>query len=187
MHRLIDGDRFPSLRIETLDGPQSLAPRWRDGPLVISFMRHFGCTFCREHLEHLRESYADIRSAGGDVVAVFQYSAEATRDYCDGRQLPFECVGDPLRTAYAELDIRRGKATELYGWGVIKRAWPAYKTAGGTRSPQGADITQLPGTFVVAPDGHVVLAHYSANAADNPPMTVVLDAVHKAAGAVRAG
>ena len=50
MPHLVEGDRFPSLRIETIDGPQSLAPRWRDGPLVISFMRHFGCTFCREHL-----------------------------------------------------------------------------------------------------------------------------------------
>jgi peroxiredoxin len=181
MPRLVEGDRFPSLRIETLEGPQSLAPRWREGPLVLSFMRHFGCTFCREHLEHLRSSYPDIKAAGGDVVAVFQYGAEATRDYCDGRQLPFGCVGDPLRTAYAELDIRRGKTTELYGWGVIKRAWPAYKTAGGTHRPEGADITQLPGTFVVASNGRVALAHYSANAADNPPMNVVLDAVRKAA------
>ncbi len=158
-----------------------MAPRWHEGPLVIAFMRHFGCSFCREHLEHLRGAYEQIRDAGGDVVAVFQYGAEATRDYCDGRGLPFSCVGDPLRAAYAELDIRRGSVGQLFGWGVVKRAVPAVRTAGGTRSPQGGDIAQLPGTFVVAPNGRVVLAHYSANAADNPSMNIVLEAVRAGA------
>ena len=57
---------------------------------------------------------------------------------------------------------------------------PAYRTAGGTKSPQGGDITQLPGTFVVGRDGHLTLAHYSRSAADNPSMEVVLDAVRQA-------
>lgn len=181
MARLSPGDRFPSLRVETVDGPTRLDERWREGALVVSFMRHFGCTFCREHLEHLRGRYEEIRTAGGDVVAVFQYGAEATENYCAGRRLPFACVGDPLREAYAELDIRRGRGRELYGWGVIRRALPAVRTAGGTRGPEGGDITQLPGTFVVGRNGRVVLAHYSANAADNPAMDVVLRAVHEGA------
>lgn len=176
------GDRFPALVLETVDGPVRLSDLWIDGPLVISFMRHFGCTFCREHLEHLRAGYSEIRAAGGDVVAVFHYTAQASQDFCTGRRLPFQCLGDPLREAYAALDIRRGRARELYGWGVIRRALPAYRTAGGTRPPQGGDIRQLPGTFVVAPGGRVALAHYSANAADNPPIELVLDAVRAAAG-----
>jgi peroxiredoxin len=183
MPRVLPGDRFPSLRVETSDGPARLDQRWSDGPLVISFMRHFGCTFCREHLEHLRGRYEEITAAGGDVVAIFQYGAEATENFCAGRGLPFACVGDPLREAYAELDIRRGRGRELYGWGVIRRALPAVRTAGGTRGPEGGDITQLPGTFVVGRDGRVVLAHYSSNAADNPTMDVVLGAVREAAAA----
>jgi peroxiredoxin len=144
-------------------------------------MRHFGCTFCREHLEHLKCSYEEIRAAGGDVVAVFQYGAQATADFRLTRQLPFECVGDPLRAGYAALDVRRGRPLELFGWGVIKRVIPAVRTAGGTYRPQGADVTQLPGTFVVAPSGRLVLSHYSRNAADNPSMERVLEAVRSAA------
>lgn len=183
MSKAAVGDRFPAIRVETLRGSESLSPRWRDGPLVIAFMRHFGCTFCREHLEHLKGSYEEIRAAGGDVVAIFQYGAQATDDYRASRKLPFECVGDPLRAAYAALDIRRGRGRELYGWGVIKRVIPAVRTAGGTRKPEGADITQLPGTFVVAPNGRLALAHYSRNAADNPSMEQVLNAVRSAAAA----
>ncbi len=181
MPRTAVGDRFPAIRVETLRGSESLSPRWRDGPLVITFMRHFGCTFCREHLEHLKCSYEEIRAAGGDVVAVFQYGAQATADFRLTRQLPFECVGDPLRAGYAALDVRRGRPLELFGWGVIKRVIPAVRTAGGTYRPQGADVTQLPGTFVVAPSGRLVLSHYSRNAADNPSMERVLEAVRSAA------
>lgn len=180
MSRLQIGDRFPQLVVDTVDGPARLSQRWRDGPLVVSFMRHFGCTFCREHLEHLRESYEEITAAGGDVVSIFMYSGQASHDFCAGRRLPFDCVGDPLRAAYAELDIRRGRLRELYGWGVIRRARPAVKTAGGTHSPQGGDIAQLPGTFVVAPSGRLTLAHYSANAADNPSIETILAAVRAA-------
>jgi peroxiredoxin len=133
--RLVAGDRFPALRVETAEGPARLDQRWRDGPLVLSFMRHFGCTFCREHLEHLRARYAEITAQGGDVVAVFQYGAEATGDFCAGRGLPFACVGDPLREAYAALDIHRGRGRELFGWGVVKRVVPAVRTAGGPKRP----------------------------------------------------
>jgi hypothetical protein len=36
------GDRFPDLRVESRDGDVALSERWRNGPLVVAFMRHFG-------------------------------------------------------------------------------------------------------------------------------------------------
>jgi hypothetical protein len=36
------GDRFPDLHVEGRDGEVELSDRWRDGPLVVAFMRHFG-------------------------------------------------------------------------------------------------------------------------------------------------
>jgi hypothetical protein len=46
--------------------------------------------------------------------------------------------------------------------------------------PQG-DTAQRPGTFVVAPDGTLTLAHYNRNSADNPSNAQVLEAVREAA------
>lgn len=42
MARLATGDAFPQLTVETVDGPVELSERWREGPLVLAFMRHFG-------------------------------------------------------------------------------------------------------------------------------------------------
>jgi hypothetical protein len=39
---LSPGDAFPDLRLESREGEVSLAERWRERPLVLAFMRHFG-------------------------------------------------------------------------------------------------------------------------------------------------
>jgi hypothetical protein len=36
------GDTFPELKVESREGDVALADRWRNGPLVVAFMRHFG-------------------------------------------------------------------------------------------------------------------------------------------------
>jgi len=40
--KLSVGDEFPQLVVESRDGDVALAERWRKGPLVVAFMRHFG-------------------------------------------------------------------------------------------------------------------------------------------------
>jgi hypothetical protein len=39
---LKEGDTFPDLRVESREGDVALSERWRNGPLVVAFMRHFG-------------------------------------------------------------------------------------------------------------------------------------------------
>jgi hypothetical protein len=39
---LKEGDTFPDLRVESREGDVELSERWRNGPLVVAFMRHFG-------------------------------------------------------------------------------------------------------------------------------------------------
>jgi hypothetical protein len=36
------GDKFPDLTVESREGDVALSERWRNGPLVVAFMRHFG-------------------------------------------------------------------------------------------------------------------------------------------------
>jgi hypothetical protein len=42
MAKLKQGDRFPDVHVESRDGDVALKERWRNGPLVVAFMRHFG-------------------------------------------------------------------------------------------------------------------------------------------------
>ena len=42
MARLSEGDAFPDITVQSVDGPVELRQRWQRGPLVVAFMRHFG-------------------------------------------------------------------------------------------------------------------------------------------------
>jgi peroxiredoxin len=130
----------------------------------------------------LGEAHEEIRALGGDVVAVFQYRAEPTFHFCRKRGVPFECLGDPDREAYHAVGLERGGPLEYMGpsaaVGWLKAA--AHGNFGG--APKG-DVAQRPGTFVVAPDGTVALAHYNRNSADNPSNAELIDAVRAAAAA----
>jgi peroxiredoxin len=183
MQRVGEGERFPDLRLQSVEGPIRLRDLWRQGPTIVTFMRHFGCSFCREHLTALADADDRVAAAGGRTVAIFQYDAEATRSFCDGRSIPFDCLGDPQREAYGRIGLGRGSLRELMGWSVIKRGRAAYRAGGGQGSAEGGSIALMPGSFVLDREGRIVLAHYNRNAADNPPVDLLIGAVAAAAAA----
>jgi peroxiredoxin len=125
-------------------------------------------------------AHEEITALGGDAVAVFQYRAEPTFHFCRKRGVPFDCLGDPEREAYHAVGLERSGPLEYLGpraaLGWLKAA--SHGNFGGL--PQG-DVAQRPGTFVVAQDGRVVLAHYNRNSADNPSNDELLAAVRRAA------
>jgi peroxiredoxin len=170
------GDPFPDLTLESLDGAVRLADRWASGPLVVVFMRHFGCAFCREHLILLGGALEDIRATGGDVVAIFQYSAESTANFCHSRGVPFDCLGDPGRAGYRAAGLGRGPRKEYLGVNVFKQRKRARSVGARVGIPKG-DVAQRPGTFVVDPGGSIAFAHYNRDSTDNPSTGDVLDAV----------
>ena len=177
------GDRFPNLKLESAEGGITLRDRWRERPLIVAFMRHFGCSFCREHLTHLSAADEQIRSLGGSAIAIFQYDGDATASFCSARGIPFECLGDPRREAYARIGLGKGTLRQLMGWQVIKRGREAYRTGGPTRGAEGGLISLMPGTFVLDRRGTIAFSHYNRNAADNPPVSEVLEALRSLSGA----
>ncbi len=175
---LAPGDEFPNLKLDSTDGRVELRERWRQGPLVVMFMRHFGCAFCREQLIKVGRAQDEFAAAGAGVVAIFQYSAEATRDFCASRKVPFDCLGDPLREAYGEVEVGRGGRDQVLGRRIARKYLGTIvrsRVVGG--GSQGGDMQQLPGTFVISARGRVVFAHYAVSSADNPPVADLLAAV----------
>lgn len=125
----------------------------------------------------------EIRAAGGDVVAIFQYRAKPTRNFCRKRGVELECLGDPRRKAYAEVGLEKGSLKEYVGPQLAKRTIQAAASGHVGGDPQGGDISQRPGTFVIARDGRVALAHYNEDSADNPSNDAVIAAVREASEA----
>jgi peroxiredoxin len=124
-------------------------------------------------LDRAREQ---LRQEGGDVVSVFMYRPEPTRNFCRQRGVDLECLGDPEREAYRAVGLERGGPKELYHPRAGARLVRAALKGAVAGKPEG-DTRQMPGTFVVGRDGRVVFAHYNRDQSDNPDTEEVLEAV----------
>ena len=120
-----------------------------------------------------------IRAAGGDVVAIFQYRAQPTRNFCRQRGIGMDCLADPEREAYRAVGLERGGVLDYASPKVALGFVRAVRTGGAPGRPD--PHAQRPGTFVVARGGAVVLAYYNETPAHNPSMSAVLDAVRDGA------
>ena len=113
------------------------------------------------------EAHDEFRAAGADIVAVFQYRADPTFHFCRKRGIPFDCLGDPEREGYFAVGLESGSMREYMGPQLVKGFVRAARKGFITGNPQGGDVSQRPGTFVVGTDGRVALAHYNRDSADN--------------------
>jgi peroxiredoxin len=125
----------------------------------------------------LDRAHEEIRSLGGEVVCVFMYRAAPTRNFCRQRKVGLECLGDPEREGYHAVGLERGGAVQMLSPRVGIATLRAARHGAVVGDPQGGDTRQMPGTFVVATDGHLMFAHYNRDQSDNPRMDEVLEAV----------
>jgi peroxiredoxin len=128
----------------------------------------------------LGRHYTEFREAGADVVAIFQYRAEPTANFCRKRGVPFDCLGDPEREAYHAVGLERGSAKEYVGPQLAKGFLRAARHGALPGRPVG-DVAQRPGTFVVATDGTVAFAHFNKDSSDNPETEELLRVVRQLA------
>jgi peroxiredoxin len=125
----------------------------------------------------LDQAKDEIREAGGDVVCVFMYRSKPTRNFCRQRGVELDCLADPDRAAYRAVGLGRGGLREMASPKVAIGAVRAARKGAVVGDPQGGDVRQMPGTFVVGSDGGVLFAHYNRDQSDNPDVGDVIAAV----------
>ncbi len=159
---------------------ETLADMSRRAPVLLVFLRHSGCTFCREALTDIAASRSQIERDGTQISLVHLTDDESFRAFAAGYGLgDLPRVSDPERSLYRSLGLRRGTIGQLFGWRAWVRGWQA-----GIRDGHGVgllkgDGAQMPGVFLVL-DGRVVAGRalaFSGERPDYPAMCEVPRAV----------
>ena len=160
------GDLAPDLELlEARSGvPMPLSRLWADGPALLLFWRHFGCSCGRDRAERLRREYADYVAADATVALIGQGEPERTLVYASANSLPetMSLFCDPAEEAYRAYGLLEGGPAEVLfdapdnfltcqldaGTGMAKDRRALAR-------PVVDNPWLLPGEFVVGPDGRL--------------------------------
>ncbi|MBY0403384.1 MAG: redoxin domain-containing protein, partial [Cyanobacteria bacterium] len=139
------------LSLEDAEGTENLWRLSQERPLLVVFLRHFGCTFCRETLAELAKVRNSIESTqfdgrGVEIVVVHMSSVKSGNEFLKRYGLEdLRHISDPYRRLYKLFGLRRGRLSQLFGLQVWIRGFQAGVLNGhGVGSLQG-DGFQMPG------------------------------------------
>lgn len=140
------------------------------GVLVV-FLRHFGCPFCREAAADIQRRREDIERNGVRIVLVHQGTEEQAAAWFAARGLgDVPRIADPERTLYRVFELKRGNPWQLFGpkvWWRALQALVAGHLIGKSIAGTTGDAFQMQGAFLVR-DGVIVKAYRHRSQADRP-------------------
>lgn len=117
-------------------------------PVLVVFLRHTGCMFCRETIAEIAKLRPGLERTGLRIVLVHH-----------GRSVPMEQmlrknglggldrIYDADRSLYRAFGLRRGRAGQVFGISIWPRALSALRKHG-AGIPSG-DPLQMPGVFLL--------------------------------------
>ncbi|MCO6456680.1 MAG: redoxin domain-containing protein [Pirellulaceae bacterium] len=146
----------------------SLRDLSRQSTVMVVFLRHAGCTFCREALSDLAEQRLDLQRQGVRIAVVHMSPPlQATQLFARYGLDDVHRFSDVDCKLYRAFGLRRGRVGQLASWRVLLRGlFVAFFQGHGIGGLQG-DGLQMPGVFLLR-DDRIVGSYQHASAADRP-------------------
>lgn len=156
-----------ALRSKTQFG-MSLDELSRLSPVLLVFLRHAGCTFCREALADLAHQRQALSEAGTRVVLIHMGSEADMVEVLERYGLmDIDRVCDARQAVYRAFGLRRGRLVDLFGPRVWWRGFKAGILSGHGLGALAGDGFQMPGVFLIY-HGEVLRSFVHRSASDRP-------------------
>ncbi len=127
----------------------SLGKTAANAPVLLVFLRHFGCVFCREALSDISKRRKEIESTGTRIVFVHMTDNDIAERYFSRYNLEDAIhISDPDCTFYRAFGLMKGNFNQLFGLHSWIRGF-SVMAAGHSAGPQLGDGFQMPGVFVI--------------------------------------
>jgi len=147
---------------------KSLEDHSMDSPILLVFLRHLGCTFCRETLSDIQAKKDSLRSKGIQPVFVHMSSDQEAEVILGNYGLAdAPRISDPERNLYRAFGLQRGKVLQVLGPKVWLRGFLSAIIEGHGFGKVRGDAFQLPGVFLIH-KGQILKDFRHKTAADRP-------------------
>lgn len=164
-----DASWLTLLRETRTESGRTLLELVDESPVLLVFLRHFGCAFCRQALEDVANVRNEIESRGTRTTFVHLGTAERAKPYFDYYHLSdVERISNPDGSLYHDpaFALARGGVFQL----VRPAVWIAWVRGAMRRFGIGLikeDVFQMPGVFLLR-DRAIARVYRHRTIADRP-------------------
>jgi peroxiredoxin len=122
-------------------------------PILLVFLRHFGCTFCREALSDISKIRSQLEAQDVKIVIVHMAEPDLAAQYLQQYKLAdIAHISDPDMSIYEYFGLFKGTFFQLYGLKVWARGLKAGLIdghGGVSVDKKLGNYNQMPGVFVL--------------------------------------
>ncbi len=137
-------------------------------PIMLIFLRHFGCQFCRQAMDELSQTRKGLAEAGTELIFVHMAENEVAETYFKKFNLSGVAhVSDPDCRYYSAFGLVKGSFTQLFGLQTWIRGFSNKAKYGNEMGKHLGDSFQMPGAFMIH-QGEIKDQHIHKMASDIP-------------------
>jgi thiol-disulfide isomerase/thioredoxin len=137
-------------------------------PVLLVFLRHFGCQFCREAMDELSKLQSKFLQHNIELVFVHMTENGIADDYFTKFNfLGVQHISDPFCRYYAAFGLVKGSLTQLFGLQSWIRGFTTLPKYGSEMDKQLGDSFQMPGAFMIF-EGELRDSYIHKRASDRP-------------------
>jgi len=178
---LVSTEAFSMIQEMKTNNGDSVRDLSEKSPVLLVFLRHFGCVFCKEALDDLSKLKSTISEKGIQLVFVHMAKEHTANTYFEQFNLdPATHVCNPEKNFYSAFGLMKGTISQLYGLRTWIRGFSSstsnYKLE---LAEQLGDSTQMPGMFLIS-KGNIIKEFVHKRASERPDYNAFI-----AAGAKR--
>ncbi|XP_029006994.1 prostamide/prostaglandin F synthase isoform X1 [Betta splendens] len=151
---------------------------WQDQPVVLFFLRRFGCQICRWTASEISKLEPNLRAAGIALVGIGPEEV-GLKEFKEGGFFKGSIYVDEKKKCYKDLGFKRYTALSVVPAALGKkvRDGAAKASAEGIQGNFSGDLLQSGGMLIVAKGGEKVLLHFIQ---DSPGDIVPLEDISSA-------
>lgn len=146
---------------------QNLDQLASERPQMVVFLRHAGCTFCREALAELSARRSEIEAAGCGIVLVHLGAGDGEAFFAQYGMTNVPRISDPQCRLYRQFGLDLGGFRQLFGLRVWQRGIVAALLQGHGFGWAQGNAFQMPGVFIYY-QGRVIDGFLHDQASDRP-------------------
>lgn len=139
-----------------------------ESAVMLVFLRHFGCVFCREAMLDIGKKRDEWKEKGVNVILVHMSDQETAEPYFKKYGVEgIENISNPSCSLYSSFGLGKGRVSQLFGLKNFIRGFETVAKGIPIGIKQIGDGFQMPGVFLIR-NGMIMDSYIHASAADKP-------------------